>query len=767
MKLQTVNGSRNLITGREICWVLLLSALAFFAFYFNAYFSPGFQGMLGYELRTAISQIQGYFNAVDRGSTLLWDPYYFQYTPRAPHAPIYSPVTIALVLTHRLVGLAEIGLLLLALLAILALIQISCAATMFVLLRYGGLGFLPAAFGGLVYAYNHQTFVHGIRHGPDRVSAWLLAPLFLLAFFKALEASSAQRRRLFAALSALFLGIAFISNGDVKPTVYFCIFMVVFALCRDTKVLRNLALLGIVFLLAAGVFMVQALPTVYALPYIERGIYSTYYQDMVGSIHPVSFLLTHVSTAFSRYYPWGLHWEHSVEFSLSAFMLVVLGFFALRRHPWRWAIIISLLVSAVWIMGRHTPLGPALWRLMTVFSLRNPSRMAALLYFCYAVLAGLGLERLLRGSRSPVSILALSCIPAGVILLYVFNPLAVPIRYLIWMIFSYLVILAISFGWAPRPTAWLLVVAFLLERTTIGVSLYESNPADTTEFYRYDEIYSTQARVRPILADPDYRDFRAYFKGEELPFAFSQQSYSGAFIDGIRPVFPMTLDEEMVTVAWLRDELQSARDWSNPIWDVFNVKYFVDLPVGAGSRLERLRRVDERLWVNPHAEREFFLRYRSELIENDEEFLERLKIRDYSPQTTVYINSADRRHLLPPADSMEGGEIRVVRRKPDEAVLEVNLPREAYIVFSEIWFFPWQAEINGRRTPLLRAYNALQAVRVEPGRHQVRFFFNSRHWRFVLPAAISGLTCLLLIAIVIVGHRRLRREGEPGVPDRS
>ncbi len=730
---------------------LLIFTLAFVSFYYGFYFSEGYRGVLGYENKDTLTFLQSYFNSDQAGSTLYWDPVYLQYTPRVPQAPISSPVTLVLILLRRANLFTTLRDLMPVYLSVLALIQIGCALAMFYFLRTSGFGFWPGVFGGLIYAYNHQTSAFGILHGYERITAVLLAPLFIAAFFRLLEsAPRSPRRRFFTAATALLVGLALVGNGDIKPAAFFCIFLLIAAVfCRPFSK-SNLVSLAIVFLLAAGIFAVQALPTVYSLPEQGRGE-EPVEQMMDFSLSPGRLLLTHFWTGFTPRpdYPW----ENTAEFSMSMMPLVILGLFFLRRHRYRNIILAALVFGWLWMMGKHLPTAPLQGWLMRLTALRHPNRMAMLVYFCYAFLGALGLERLLKGGLRPVPALLLFAIPAIMLAFRLSGSGEIPLRFIVFSALSCAVLAGVGFRLFPPLWAILAALFFILERTTFSRPPEEITVTDPTAYYTFDEIYRHHPRVGAILADPGHRRWRAFFGAKEYPDLFSHNLYLNAFVDGIRPIFAyFYIDEEFRRIREIQEVI--FENWSHPMWSLLNVKYFVDLEgyfalwdeedtsrVG----LDSLVRVDEHVRVNPRVEEELFVRYRRKVVE-DHTFLEDLNANRPDILTTAYLDAVDPSVEFENAEELPSGEsvIEVLERKPDEITARVDLPRPAVLVFSEFWFWPWRVSVNGEDRPLRRAYHILQAVELDSGDKTVRFYFNSLHPAFLVPTVVSlGLILIL------------------------
>jgi hypothetical protein len=88
------------------------------------------------------------------------------------------------------------------------------------------------------------------------------------------------------------------------------------------------------------------------------------------------------------------------------------------------------------------------------------------------------------------------------------------------------------------------------------------------------------------------------------------------------------------------------------------------------------------------------------------------------PRTTV---------LLPPADATgagNAGSARMVRYGHDEIVVATESDAGGWVVLADVWHPWWFATVDGVGTPVLRADVILRAVRVPPGRSEVRLTFH-------------------------------------------
>jgi hypothetical protein len=104
--------------------------------------------------------------------------------------------------------------------------------------------------------------------------------------------------------------------------------------------------------------------------------------------------------------------------------------------------------------------------------------------------------------------------------------------------------------------------------------------------------------------------------------------------------------------------------------------------------------------------------------------------------------------------STGGSSARVVARTADSLEVAAQLDAPGVLVVTEAFDEGWLAEIDGRPAPVVRANGLFRAVRVEAGRHEVRF-------RYRPPAVVAGTAVsaggLLVLGWLAAGQRRRSR----------
>lgn len=119
---------------------------------------------------------------------------------------------------------------------------------------------------------------------------------------------------------------------------------------------------------------------------------------------------------------------------------------------------------------------------------------------------------------------------------------------------------------------------------------------------------------------------------------------------------------------------------------------------------------------------------------------------------------------LPASMDHAGSTIDLTSYRPDKLIYQANAVRDGLVVFSEVYYRgheDWQAFIDGKPVPHLRANYVLRALRVPAGKHTIEF-------RFEPPLAKTGdmidlISNVLLIALIgfVLFREGRNRQPEP------
>jgi uncharacterized membrane protein YfhO len=108
------------------------------------------------------------------------------------------------------------------------------------------------------------------------------------------------------------------------------------------------------------------------------------------------------------------------------------------------------------------------------------------------------------------------------------------------------------------------------------------------------------------------------------------------------------------------------------------------------------------------------------------------------------------------APERDGSRARVRRASPRSVRVDAELEHAGFLVVSDAFYPGWEAEVDGKPAPLLRANHAFRAVWLERGAHRVRFRYRPGPWRVGL--ALAAVAALALAVVAAAGRR-----GAPGL----
>jgi len=115
-----------------------------------------------------------------------------------------------------------------------------------------------------------------------------------------------------------------------------------------------------------------------------------------------------------------------------------------------------------------------------------------------------------------------------------------------------------------------------------------------------------------------------------------------------------------------------------------------------------------------------------------------------------------------------GSTIALTNYSPDELKYRYNANHDAMVVFSEIYYAEgWQAFIDGKPVPHLRADYVLRALPVPAGAHTIEFKFEPKAYAVgngvSLVASIALLLALVAAGVYVARRKRVDEDMNEGV----
>ncbi len=458
---------------------------------------------------------------------------------------------------------------------------------------------------------------------------------------------------------------------------------------------------------------------------------------------------------------------------------------ALSRVPFFATLAVFALILA---MGRNLPVYPFIFRHVPGFGLfQAPARFLYWYTFAVALLAGIGLHHL---GRSPLWVrvsrylmpLAASLLVVVIVVRAVLPALPRPsfavslTRFAVLAVGAALVILLYTHGLAQRrPAAWsaFVVALTLADLLTFGMPLNPTvdagayhAPTAAGSFVRAQEkpgepfrIFSFQRYVYDTMFDQKRGLFR--FRAFDPPDAAYVSRLRESLLPNLNVIegldsannydpLPVGHAQELL------DRVDSLpKDQAYRLLRLMNVRYAVDdgpLP-GLQPAYSDGTKVYELPGYLPRA----YTVFEARVAPDAGSQLATILDPNFDPNREVVITA----NGATPGGPSGGGNADGVRAASpvslqygsNRVTMDATLPQPGYLVLLDTYYPSWQAFVDGRSQPILRANYAFRAVALPAGPHRVEFVYRPSSFRAGI--WVSLVTWIgVIVAVLWLRQRR-------------
>jgi hypothetical protein len=125
--------------------------------------------------------------------------------------------------------------------------------------------------------------------------------------------------------------------------------------------------------------------------------------------------------------------------------------------------------------------------------------------------------------------------------------------------------------------------------------------------------------------------------------------------------------------------------------------------------------------------------------EGNLDFKEKIILEGQGPDTNL--------SALTCQDSGKDTRISVLNETPNRLVVQLTSSSPGWFLLSDVWYPGWNAWVDGKRVPVLKADYLFRAVRVDKGEHQITMAYSPKS--FWIGLAISLITGFLLAGFTV------------------
>jgi len=513
----------------------------------------------------------------------------------------------------------------------------------------------------------------------------------------------------------------------------------------------------------------------------------------------------------------GIYAEHTVFLGVAPLVLATVGAIASKRRKALFLVALGIF-AFLFSLGINGPMQRLFLSVPGLRSMRFPGRFAYVLALCVAVLAGLGVQNLFELPEKPLLKRRMALIGMAVILavsalvIKMAGSYSAPLRSLspeelksalglpgagADVLYNYLhetlssdiwrlVVASCGGAWlvlagvtGSLPRKYLVALCVLLvfgemayfaqpEHAVTDPNLYQEKPrlAQIMEEHGPGRIFhyhwwnagldATDDIVHPMKQGAAVRpeDFQRCLL--YLP-SNSQMLWDIQNVNGFCPL----QTQRMKRLLGQPGNMQTMIPYglSHPL-DLLGARYIItadqELP-GDYRLIEDLGHY--RLFENQHALPRAFIVHRAENYSDPDTAVKTLQDPSFDYRANILLpeGSDARTHGDGRAEQSEGA--RVIEDSGDSLVLKAELERPGYLLLADQFYPGWEARVDGKEVPLLRANYLIRAVHLPAGNHTIRFFY--RPWSFTIGWILTIVGLLVLLVWTAAGALSHASEGPP------
>lgn len=698
------------------------------------------------------------------------------------------------------------------------------AAFMYLLMRHWKASRTASLVASLVFVFG--GYLSSVITMNTSMSSVIWIPLILLFFDMAVK----RRRFLFALITGLLLGFQFL--GGEPTIIYGTLWLLVFYSAslayisyKKERSAKKVSEIWLLFLVAAvsWIFftMVQFLPFAELLIRSSRAGAQGF--DFVShwSLLPVEAVSFFIPFALGNITLAGGHlniqdWMASLYIGIMPIMLIALTILV-KSDRKSFFFVFIFAVSIVLAMGRHTPVYAFLHRFILGFGhIRYPVKFVFLAAFAASVLAGLGLDKVLRIDDEAIR----ARVAKRLILLNGFLALATVFFLRFWNeiysffvkfslsgrseVFNYMqalrvvylsdsayiyrlfilftisaLALALYLNRNIRLSVFSLLAVAIVFFDLSGVNMGISKTANKDLFKREPQSFlevKKDGGLSRVIRTEDIRKLNKGIWGAN--YGLGQYERKVTF-DGNTPMQHGIYDSQGYGSISRQDQTDfmdmiysSADPFGSRLVDLLNIRYVISteplqdsgyevvyqgdvagFPIICGGRMYMHFFINKNSACMDRA----FLVEGAQVANGRDEALTILDDEAFDPHKVVVLDEEPVLISRPQVrEALIKDRVHIVSYKSEEVIISASVNKPKFLVLSDSYYPGWRVYVDGKLDKLYRANYFLRGVYLDRGDHAVRFVFRPASYRIGMYITLASLGLLIVAVAAGFSRRRLQ-----------
>lgn len=618
-------------------------------------------------------------------------------------------------------------------------------------------GEVASLFGGVVFAFSSYMVVWMEYGNIGHTFLWLPLGLFLTEKLT----HNFKRKYLFFLIATLFTASL---AGYIQGYFYIIITLVYYYLIKSIygkQVLTGKTIIYcIAILFPALLASFQLLPTLELFQNSSRGNYSL---DIIEKLlNPWWYIITVVAPDFfgnpasRNHFFYGTYIERVSYFGVIPFILALSAFFRFRKSKeiaiFGVVFIVSLLLAYDFLFTKFLYLIP-----IPVISTTVPTRVLSLFVLSGSILAGIGLDTILKdGRRKPVVLasLVVALLLSIAWIVALFNKLTISQRNLVIPTLFLLIFFVFTWLYFKKKCLKTLFVIALFAITLFDLFRFFHK---ITPFSPKEYVYPRTPVVSYIQKQAGINRYWGYGSGH---IETNMQLYDHTFLpdghdalhgktyaefiasskDGKIPSVLSRSDSE-IAPGYGSEDLRG-NYYRQKMLNLLGVKYVLQKDAVFGDdKIYKLVwngspwQIYENLQAVPRA----FLTNDYKVITNKKDIITAFYNKNFDEKKTVIVE--ENPGLLTP--NLRIKKVELLAYEPNKIIFTTSSDGTALLFLSDTYYPGWKATVDGKPTRIYVADYAFRAVKVPKGEHKVEFYYLPESFENGL--ILSGLGLMGLI----------------------